>query len=425
MNKTNNLTQLKSATATLIVPLYILATFTTSSAEVPKTAVIHYASDPGVRLLLGATDSMVAKPGQRMQQYKDAVGVPGSKKSLSRLSLPNPTHNKIGALVQAGPAPVSSVYTFPCKVSGSVYFGWRKQGGSCSHGLWVVPVASQLHSSKVPSLASKNTHSATASKNLRQAQAVSNLVKYYCSTVTTSKIDQWITSAGLPSLETACQEASQKCEETTGSKCLVASLGDWSVNDPNLAVSMQCGSNQSSVISARTRQGNGSLIDRLLLEITQMSQAVKGINCAASIYHPNEVIVSPSNDELTLIQTNDNGGNVEINVLVGSVNIVSVGRTSGFKVNKGFRYSLGENKPTPLDCDRIFKSQPVQEFLNTANWPQEVTGELQSYRSGFCKSPERPTDNGTGPVIDIIFPRGGGGGGGGGGSQTTPGVGSP
>jgi hypothetical protein len=381
MRKNNNLTQIKSATATLLIPLYILATLTTSSAEVPKSAVIHYVSDPGVRVLLGATDSIKAQVGQRVQQYRDAVGVPGSKKSLSRLSLPNSRHNRIGALVQAGPASVSSAYTFPCKVEGSVYIGWRQQVGSCSHGLWVVPVVSGLHSSKATS---------SASKNLLQAQAVTNQVRYYCSTVATSKIGQWITSAGLSSLETTCQEATQKCEETTGSKCLVASLGDWSVNDPNLVVSMQCASNKTTEILARTRQGNGLGMDRLLSEITQMSQGVNGLNCAASIYHPNEIIVSPSKDELTLIQTNDNGGNPEINVLVGSVNIVSVARPSGFKVDKGFRYSLRGNRLTRLDCDRIFQSQPVQEFLNTANWPQEVSPELQGYRSGFCKSTEPP-----------------------------------
>ncbi len=200
----------------------------------------------------------------------------------------------------------------------------------------------------------------------------------------------------------------------------MASLGEWNVNDPDLVVSMQCASNKSTEISARTRQGNGSVIDKLLLEIEQMSLFIKAINCVPSIYHPNELIVSPVKDELTLIQTNNVNGNLEINVLVGSVNIVSVKRPTGLKVSKGFSYRLRENKITRIDCNNIFKSQPVQEFLNAANWPQDATEQLQGYSSGFCKSPERRPGNGGGFIIDIPF----GGGGGGGGGQTTPGVGA-
>ena len=389
MNNAYHLNRLKPATAAILIPLYILATCATVYAEVPKTAVIHHVSDPGVRMLVGATDSGSAKPGQRMQQYKDAVGVPKSKKSLSRLSLRNQTDGQIGALVKAGPASVSSVYTFPCKVSGSVLYGWRQHGGSCSDGLWVVPVGSELQGSKVPS---SNTDTAIAFKNLLKAQASTDLVKYYCSTVVDSKIGQWITSAGLLSPEIACQEATQKCEASTGSKCLVASLGEWSVKDPDLMVSMQCSSNKTTELLAYTDRGNGSVVDKLLSELVQMSQAVRGINCAASIYHPNELIVSPAKDELTLIQTNDIGGNLEINVLVGSVNIISTAKPNGLKVQKGFRYSLRENTLTRMtDCGSRLKSEPVQEFLNSANWPQEVNEQLQGYRSGFCQSAERPS----------------------------------
>ncbi|MBE9034320.1 hypothetical protein [aff. Roholtiella sp. LEGE 12411] len=401
MNNTNHLNRLKPATPAVLIPLYILATCATIYAEVPKTAVIHHVSDPGVRMLLGATDSGRAKPGQRMQQYKDAVGVPGSKTSLSRLSLRNQTDGQIGALVKAGPASITSVYTFPCKVSGSVLYGWRQHGGSCSNGLWVVPVGPELQGSKVPS---SNTDTAIASKNLLKAQASTDLVKYYCSTVANSKIGQWITSAGLLSPDVACQEATQKCEASTGSKCVVASLGEWSVKDPDLVVSMQCASNKTTEILARTDRGNGSVIDKLLSELEQMSQAVRGINCVAGIYHPNELIVSPAKDELTLIQTNDIGGNVEINVLVGSVNIVSTAKPNGLKVQKGFRYRLRENTVTKItDCSSRLKSQPVQEFLNSDNWPQEVNNQLQGYRSDFCQSAERATPE---PTITPFDPFG-------------------
>ncbi|MCC5601841.1 hypothetical protein LC653_14340 [Nostoc sp. CHAB 5784] len=417
MSNTNHLNLLKPATAALLIPLYILTTCITSYAEIPETAVINYASDPGVRLLLGATDSGKALAGQRMQKYKDAIGIPASKKSLSRLSLRNQIDSQIGGLVQAGPASVTSAYTFPCKVSGSVLYGWRQRSSSCSDRLWVVPVGSQLHSSKVPPSGSKNTYSTTASKNLLQAQASTDLVRYYCSTVANPKMGQWMTSTGSLSPEAACQEATQKCEASTGGKCLVASLGEWNVNDPDLVVSMQCASNKTTEISALTRKGNGSVIDKLLSEIEQMSLFVNAINCVPSIYHPNELIVSPMKDELTLIQTNNVNGNLEINVLVGTVNIVSVKRPTGFKVPKGFSYRLSEGNLTRIDCDNILQSQPVQEFLNTANWPQEAAEQLQGYRSGFCKSPDRPTrPTRTGPVI-IISP---GGGGGGGGRQTTP-----
>ncbi|MCC5643252.1 hypothetical protein LC607_09910 [Nostoc sp. CHAB 5824] len=417
MSNTNYLNWLKTAKTVVLIPLYIFVNCTTSYAQVPETAVINYASDRGVRLVRGATDSVRAEPGQRMQKYKDAVEIPGSKKSLSRLSLRNRMDGQIGGLVQAGPASVTSAYTFPCKASTSVLYGWRQGSSPCSDGLWVVPLVSQSHSSKVPPSGFKNTYSATASKNLLQAQASTDLVRYYCSTAANPKMGQWMTSTSSLSPEAACQEATQKCEASTGGKCLVASLGEWNVNDPDLVVSMQCASNKTTEISARTRQGNGSVIDKLLLEIEQMSLSVNAINCVPSIYHPNELIVSPVKDELTLIQTNNVNGNLEINVLVGTVNIVSVKRL--VKVSKGFSYRLRENDISRIDCDNILQSQPVQEFLNTANWPQDAAEQLQGYRSGFCKSPERRPDNGNGGRIRINIPFGGGGGG----EEPTPGVG--
>jgi hypothetical protein len=343
----------------------------------------------------------------RLQKYKDAIGIPGSTLgnfgSLARLSLRNPKDLQIGAILSAGPAAVSSAYTFPCKIYGNTAVGWPQNRGACAQGLWVVP---RVQSFGVQPPGSRNANTAAATKNLLKAQFSFDQVQYYCGVVADSGTGQWSISTGLSSLEDTCQTATQQClQASAGSGCSVVSLGDWAVSDPDLMVSIQCANNLNPKKSAFTRRSKGSEVITLLSQLEQMSRSNNRINCVPSVYHPDELIVSPAKDELTLIQTKDLNGSLEIDVLVGSVYIISARRPNNVLVEKGFSYRLPDDTQAPLNCTGIFQSLPVQDFLNPANWPQEVSTQLQGYRQGFCQSRQRPR-NGPGTIIiPIPFPR--------------------
>jgi hypothetical protein len=270
------------------------------------------------------------------------------------------------------------------------------------------------HGAQPPDL--RNIYTASTSKTFFTAQASLDQVQYYCGAVADSGGSQGSISVGSPSPEAACEEATQKClEASSGSECSIVSLGEWSINDPDLMVSMQC-ELTNSFLRVSTSRGSGSTVGTVLLDVERLAKALTVTNCVPSVYHPDDLIVSPTTDEPTLIQTNDLNGNVEINVLAGAVNVISAGRPSGLRLNQGSSYRRQENVPKTIvgkDCANTFNSESVQDLLNAANWPQDVAVELREYQDqvqmyrqkASCQSSSRPQNGSNGPII--IFGPGG------------------
>lgn len=96
---------------------------------------------------------------------------------------------------------------------------------------------------------------------------------------------------------------------------------------------------------------------------------------------PKSITVSPTND-LTLIYINDENGSLEVNVLLGSVNITtmtgkpkSVGRKR--YTSDGIKGYLDE---MPYD---IYSSRPVSIFLYPSYWSEKANIQLEDFRQAL------------------------------------------
>ncbi|NJM70523.1 MAG: hypothetical protein HC862_09980 [Scytonema sp. RU_4_4] len=382
--------------------LHILATCTESYASVPDTATMTKLSTtennkPLVRRHSGAMPEPAKVKDILHSWLKESLIIPAGGSWVHLMFKYG--NGQVSPLVQVGPnKKTTSEYLFPCKSVNNTTIGWSLINAR-SGGCLTMQVSGGIgRVSQFPSSISKHNHQTTkrissivhTTKNLQNAQNSVSQVQYYCGAVADSQQRQWKISVGLPSLESACQEAIQKCSVVVpNGKCLVASLGDWNTSDPNVAVSMVCTSSQRPVSLLKTKIGSGSTVVTMLKELEQNAIFLNSIACVPSVYGPNDVVISPTTPEPTLVQTRNVNGNLEIDVLAGSVNIVSAQRIDGLFLEKGHGYRHQQNKLVRVNCPKILQSESVQEFLEFNNWSQDVAPQLDGYRKAFCQTGEQ------------------------------------
>jgi len=80
-----------------------------------------------------------------------------------------------------------------------------------------------------------------------------------------------------------------------------------------------------------------------------------------------EVTIVPTLGE-SIIQTADTAAGININVLVGDVQVTSAKNPGGKLVKAGEQYDYPQDTITPIDTNPIVNSPEMQDFLNPNNW---------------------------------------------------------
>jgi hypothetical protein len=86
-----------------------------------------------------------------------------------------------------------------------------------------------------------------------------------------------------------------------------------------------------------------------------------------------KLIVSPQ-EELTLIHTYDNNGNLVVDVLLGAIRVTSASNPTGIVVAAGNQYiepPNGRSRVQPIDIDRAVQSPSVQDFFKLDEWSSD------------------------------------------------------
>ena len=81
--------------------------------------------------------------------------------------------------------------------------------------------------------------------------------------------------------------------------------------------------------------------------------------------------------------------------------MLSAKKPQGTLIIEGSGYRQGIDKRIVIDCQSIFQSDSLQDFLDPANWStsnefslnKNIREQLNSYRNNFCQSATlRPSD---------------------------------
>ena len=408
----------------VIIPLWGIGGASQIGALVPDRAELTRVENPHGRMEIrnshtgpegGECDAIScirkrAVNGESLRKYYDTLWVPtdGSQ-----------THLTLGDLSETGKelillGPESdelTIYYFPCRAAvGQLLFGWR-QGGSrgCDSFRVELPDSDGAQISLAPLL--KPNIQYVSTRELL-SQAMPSTLRY-CS-VKEESGRGWGFHFTVGETDNPCRQALQQCQATeTDSSCAVASYGEEQINDPELVASMQCrNSRQGTLIFSSNPQYE---LTSELSMLPRMMQSLRATHCAMHVHRTDDLLISPANQDLTLMQAQPSGKGVAVDALVGDLTIVSRRHPSGFNLQEGFRYDSEGVSATPLDCPDELQSSPVRGFLNERNWSSnsrqrvtpEIANQIQQYRENFCVSelPEERAPSGPRIQIRIPFPR--------------------
>jgi hypothetical protein len=179
-------------------------------------------------------------------------------------------------------------------------------------------------------------------------------IRYYCSTLPASGGGSAGMAAGFNSEEEACKQATEKClKNNSGNDCSIQTMGEWSINDPELISSITCKNRKSSYkklrgadISDPSSSGiNEILKDALEKTLGPLGDILSGVlklkpgTCVLEVYHPEDIVISPVTSEQTVVEAVDNGnGTVIVTIQEGQALLRSTQSPTGFVANPGETY---------------------------------------------------------------------------------------
>jgi hypothetical protein len=406
----------------------LLATSKACVAEIPLAAEIVRVSDKGegARVRIEGERQIpppTATAGMRLKQFSDKLEIPSDNLSWAKLYfLGKPS---METLLQAGTDTTPSVYSFPCHLKGTLTIGWSKESrGACANGLIVYskgqPIA-QNRPITLVSLSNLGQSSLVSDSGPWQIAQSSNQRAWYCSTIAG---DAWEVAASPLSLDEACRNALAKCNlGNPDGNCAIASEGEWNIDEPKLLVSSRCAGN-----SFRSRPGTGmNMLEEVLPLMEKDTHFYKEKACIVDVFSADSFMVSlkesadlgKASAEPTLIQTHQVQDDLAVDVLVGSIDIISESRPNGLHLEKGFGYSLKQNSLKEVECKKTYNSPPMKEFFNLESWKnpndeaftQAVGSRLKEYQDAFCQgggknenNPPAPSPRGPRIIINFPFP---------------------
>lgn len=125
-------------------------------------------------------------------------------------------------------------------------------------------------------------------------------------------------------------------------------------------------------------------------------QASKNLLFAQS---SNDVTVVPPDSGSRLVQVVADENAIETITLEGDILVKSDKHPEGRPIPEGNQYSYPKDTITPINCQEIGNSNPVQELLNPNNWsfsdiPQRVTdgiaNQITDHRAALCRASGSP-----------------------------------
>lgn len=280
-------------------------------------------------------------------------------------------------------------FWYPCKGKlGAFTIAWKGNGGSSCQDFTVSPGYD-----REASLDSwENTSVAQVNKSFLNAQQRSIDIDLpsdieYCNAVADSG-KGWGFGSSLDQVlsgKSPCETALEKCSETSeGSDCSVTSWATWKLRDRDLIASRQC---DRSTPTSRRETGI-TIATRVLLEFLQEALRSQASSCELNVYRSDEIIISPVNDQLTLVHTDrSEDGAIVVNVIAGAVEIRAAANLQApVTVSTGNRIFYRDNRfsqEEPLDTQQVASSPSVQGFLNPEIWPQDSRPQIEEYQNAI------------------------------------------
>jgi hypothetical protein len=397
----------------ILFPLLMLdiAINNPSYARIPDAASVQTTRGGGVLIKnVGSSSVPVGEKGRtrdgkqaELRNPKDVLTVDGDNYSNAFfISVPK------GMKAYTKPSNTQTTYKFPCGAEeGGLVVGWQK-------GKKVIPCSPPGMRIK----SSSRNYRSYLSTPIKVAEAVndrlitqlslSQLQFMYCSVA--AKGYGWWTRWGTWTDDYyPCQEAEQEClRHSSSENCVVVSMGDWSAQESDLLVSVECANNR-----ILTDRGNGVRVAKVLIEQLAEQAKMDGEKaCAINVFSSDDLLVAPASNGTTLIQTQDSNGNIEVDALAGNVIIRSEKKPGGILVRVGNRYTYPQDSLQPINVSEIAQSPDIQAFLDNSNWPTD-SSDIDEYRAALGREEEvgsgsksdSGSDSGIKPkvVIDILW----------------------
>lgn len=114
---------------------------------------------------------------------------------------------------------------------------------------------------------------------------------------------------------------------------------------------------------------------RLISDLAQQAKSDNSTVCSLNVIKPNSIIVYPATEKATIFHSNDNGGSLSVDVLLGSVLIRSYKNSEGILVESGNKYTYPQETIDKINTLQISQSPEISSFLirKTGLVKQEMT----------------------------------------------------
>lgn len=348
--------RLISRTCTPLIFLSFILTSTKTYSLVPDFAKVIQIQGQGVTI-----NSQTAQLGNILSKYKDYLAVPapyGNEWIFADLDLVKSGVGNLGIRAKAKNNS-TTYYYIPCTVNQPQYteseITWSNgKKSACGEGMRVTNNSgrrSNLPKSQTKQIAQvKNLDKTPLFLNAQNPPQIS--LRYYCSSVPDSGRGEDHITAGLTSIEEACQQSQETCKTNNGSECSIATMGEWNLYDPNLVMSVTCADGKSSSQKVSGAEistpgiSNDALIQKLLKQLLgQFGEFLGGIlgikpqACYLEVYHPDEILISPVNTQQTrVVTTGLESGIIQVDITEGQVKLRSTKETEGITASQGTTY---------------------------------------------------------------------------------------
>lgn len=381
-------------------------------AYTPK-AVYVYKSVKRVLMAEGRNQPQRLQPG-KLIAYERKLFIPGTPKKGNGATLgfvaQEDNQKKIDHLAAAGFSTVGSTYYYPCKYRGSFTIGWKPGTNNCSE-ITYGSIKTIIGPAAKPKLLDEEEMA--RSDEIRDYEweefyngASVNRHQYCSAANKTGKgwsinLDSYWRTPDSPTKD-VCEAAIEDCQKKIGDTCFITGRGDWRAYDPKgtqLNLLLQCADGR-----LYHRQGDSINVYGLYTDLEQEARKAGATSCTFNIYRNDEVLISPSSEQRTLICTEPTEKGFAIHNLVGSVTITPPGDPKEVKTvslqpkqsyvfinptNKGTREELSEEQRKA-----IVELPVVQAFLNGDNWSPDLSQEIEEYQKAvqdqFHKPPASP-----------------------------------
>lgn len=380
-------------TKTIVTPVIavsLLLTSTKSYALAPKTApIIDLTENQGIAVYQGNSFLGAANTATILQIYL-ALKVPTF--AWAKLRFKDKNGKDMGLEVTADAKDGNlTTYYMPCTVNvnnkNQAVITWSngKRSPGCAEGIRFTSNPTRRSSlPKIQTVAiaqGKNSAIKETSNKLQKdrlflkAEGDEISLRYYCSSVPNSSRGSGHIAAGLTSIEEACQESQETCQNNNNSGCSIATMGEWDINDPDLIMSVTCadGKSSSNRVSGAEINAPGRRVDDLIQKLLRellgeeaggLIGEIFGIKpkaCYLEVYHPDEILISPvGSQETSVVTTGLESGHIGVNVIKGEVKLRSVENPEGIVASQGNNYVFnGEGSIT--SSQEIYEPSPGTE----------------------------------------------------------------